>query len=46
MKAIFYVPDCMTSEVSAVCAFSIDVLKDTLGLIKDVDGGSYRLPVI
>jgi len=28
----------MTSEVSAVCAFSIDALKNTLGLIKDVDG--------
>ncbi|KAG2069570.1 hypothetical protein BDR04DRAFT_683680 [Suillus decipiens] len=27
----------MTSEVSAVCAFSIDVLKNTLELIKDVD---------
>lgn len=33
----FAISDCMTSEVSAVCAFSIDVLKNTLDLIKDVD---------
>lgn len=33
----FAISDCMTSEVSAVCAFSIDVLKNTLDLVKDVD---------
>ncbi|KAG2133715.1 hypothetical protein DEU56DRAFT_810328 [Suillus clintonianus] len=33
----FAISDCMTSEVSAVCAFSMDVLKNTLDLIKDVD---------
>ncbi|KAG1729463.1 hypothetical protein EDB19DRAFT_2027743 [Suillus lakei] len=33
----FAISDCMTSEVSAVCAFSLDVLKNTLDLIKDVD---------
>ncbi|KAG1729271.1 hypothetical protein EDB19DRAFT_1913462 [Suillus lakei] len=33
----FAISDGMTSEVSAVCAFSIDVLKNTLDLIKDVD---------
>ncbi|KAG1834813.1 hypothetical protein EV424DRAFT_1309562, partial [Suillus variegatus] len=31
----FAISDCMTSEVSAVCAFSMDVLKNTLDLIKD-----------
>ncbi|KAG1748341.1 uncharacterized protein EDB91DRAFT_1113503 [Suillus paluster] len=33
----FAISDCMTSEVSAVCALSMDVLKNTLDLIKDVD---------
>ncbi|KAG1851960.1 hypothetical protein F4604DRAFT_1806558 [Suillus subluteus] len=33
----FAISDCMTSEVSAVCAFSIDVLKNTLDLVKDVN---------
>ncbi|KAG0702059.1 hypothetical protein DFH29DRAFT_528412 [Suillus ampliporus] len=33
----FAISDCMTSEVSAVCAFSMDVLRNTLDLIKDVD---------
>lgn len=33
----FAISDCMTSEVSAVCAFSMDVLKGTLDLVKDVD---------
>ncbi|OJA20151.1 hypothetical protein AZE42_08448, partial [Rhizopogon vesiculosus] len=33
----FAITDRMTSEVSAVCAFSMDVLKDTLTLIKDID---------
>ncbi|KAG1831950.1 hypothetical protein DFJ58DRAFT_671222, partial [Suillus subalutaceus] len=39
----FAISDCMTSEVSAVCAFSIDVLKNTLDLIKDVDGRPHQL---
>ncbi|KAG2131898.1 hypothetical protein BD769DRAFT_1354974, partial [Suillus cothurnatus] len=40
----FAISDCMTSEVSAVCAFSIDILKNTLDLIKDVDGRSHQFP--
>jgi len=40
-RAISHVlSDCMTSEVSAVCAFGIDVLNNALALIKDVDGTS------
>ncbi|KAG2156892.1 uncharacterized protein EDB93DRAFT_874558 [Suillus bovinus] len=39
----FAISDCMTSEVSAVCAFSMDVLKNTLGLIKDVDVENDRI---
>ncbi|KAG1839028.1 hypothetical protein DFJ58DRAFT_119969 [Suillus subalutaceus] len=40
----FVISDCMTSEVLAVCAFSIDVLKNTLDLVKYVDGRSHQLP--